>query len=151
MSAAGSSRRWPGPITRRNRCGTTMPTKPITPATETAAPVAAATSTIAMRFRRSTATPMWNASASPSTIRSSPRAMNGRPPSSSATNGAIAATLPQVAPPSEPSSQNVMSRSCRSSARKTRNPIPALASAPIAMPASSSVAIEVRPERVARR
>ena len=32
--AAGSSRRWPGPITSRSRCGTTMPTKPITPATD---------------------------------------------------------------------------------------------------------------------
>ena len=28
-----------GPITSRNRCGTTMPTKPMTPATATAAPV----------------------------------------------------------------------------------------------------------------
>ena len=38
-----------------------------------------------------------------------------------------------------------MSRNCRSSARNTSSPMPALASAPIAMPASSMVAIEVRP------
>ena len=46
-----------GPTSSRSRCGTTMPTNPITPATDTAAPVAAATSTIEMRLRRSTSIP----------------------------------------------------------------------------------------------
>ena len=40
-----------------------------------------------------------------------------------------------------------MSRSCRSSARKTRRPMPALASARDGEPASRKIAIEVRPSR----
>ena len=55
---AGSSRRCAGPITRRRRCGTTMPTKPMTPLTDTATPVIAETRTIAIRFSRSTSTPL---------------------------------------------------------------------------------------------
>lgn len=42
----------------RNRCGTTMPTNPTTPHTETATPVIAETSTIEIRFSRSTSTPL---------------------------------------------------------------------------------------------
>ena len=59
---------------------------------------AAATSTIDSRLSRSTSTPMWNASASPSTSRSSPRAMNGMATSSAPRNGAMVAALAQVAP-----------------------------------------------------
>src|SRR6185369_5144999 len=55
---AGSSRRCAGPIISRNRCGTTMPRKPTTPQTETATPVIADTSTIEIRFSRSTSTPL---------------------------------------------------------------------------------------------
>ena len=55
---AGNSRRCPGPITSRSRCGTTMPTNPITPETDTAAPTARAITTMAMRLSRSTAMPM---------------------------------------------------------------------------------------------
>ena len=55
---AGSSSRCAGPITSRSRCGTTMPTKPTTPQTETATPVIADTSTIEIRFSRSTSTPL---------------------------------------------------------------------------------------------
>ena len=46
-----------GPITSRSRCGTTMPTNPTTPQTETATPVMADTSTIEIRFS-STSTPL---------------------------------------------------------------------------------------------
>ena len=55
---AGSSSRCAGPITSRSRCGTTMPTKPTTPQIETATPVIADTSTIEIRFSRSTSTPL---------------------------------------------------------------------------------------------
>ena len=63
----------------------------------------------------------------------------------------IAATFGQVAPLSEPSSQKLMSRSCRSSARNTSKPRPALASAASARPPSRNMAMEVRPSRVAIR
>src|SRR5882672_1851790 len=151
QAVAGNRKRWPGPISRRNRCGTTMPTKPMTPDTETAAPAASATNTMAVCLRRSTAMPMWKASASPSTNRSRPRAVKAMESKSAVTKGAIAQTFGQVAPASEPNVQNVMSRNCRSSARKTRSPVPAPASALNASPASSNVAIDVRPSRVDRR
>ena len=61
----------------------------------------------------------------------------------------MVAVFGQVAPLSEPSSQNVMSRSWRSSAMNTRSPMPALAMAAIASPASRKIAIEVRPARLA--
>ena len=55
---AGRSARWSGPIAKsRSRCGTTMPTKPITPAAATLAPTAAATRTTIAVFARSTGTP----------------------------------------------------------------------------------------------
>src|SRR6266704_427205 len=54
---AGSNSRCAGPITSRSRCGTTMPTNPTTPQTETATPVMADTNTIEIRFNRSTSTP----------------------------------------------------------------------------------------------
>ena len=63
----------------------------------------------------------------------------------------MVAALAQVAPDSEPSVQKVTSRNCRSSAMNTRRPVSAPASAPIASPPSSSMAIEVRPPFVAMR
>lgn len=54
----GQQQRWPGPITIRNRCGTTMPTKPTTPQIDTATPVIAEISTIEIFFSRSTSTPV---------------------------------------------------------------------------------------------
>ncbi len=76
---AGSSSRCAGPITSRNRCGTTMPTKPIDAADRDrrrrSSPTPARSRS---RFSRSTSTPLWNASASPSTSRSSPRAIDRR-------------------------------------------------------------------------
>ena len=109
------------------------------------------TSTIEIRFSRSTSTPLWNASASPSTSTSSPRAIDRQATRAIPSTGASVASLDQVAPLSEPSSQNVMSRNWRSSAMNTRSPMPALAIAAIAIPASRKIAIEVRPERLAIR
>ena len=65
--------------------------------------------------------------------------------------GPAAAILVQVAPASEPRPQKVRSRSCWSSAMKTSTPVKAPAMAPSAMPASSMVATEVWPRRVATR
>src|SRR6185312_1230218 len=146
---AGSSSRCAGPIISRSRCGTTMPTKPTTPQTETATPVIADTSTIEIRFSRSTSTPLLNASASPNTSTSSPRAIETQAIKASPSTGASVASLGQVAPLSEPSSQNVMSRNWRSSAMNTKSPTPALAMAAIAMPPSRKIAIDGRPERLA--
>ena len=46
----GSKKRCDGPMARRNRCGTMMPTKPMEPAAATVAPQAAATARMASRF-----------------------------------------------------------------------------------------------------
>ena len=77
--------------------------------------------------------------------------MNGTTRPATARNGAIAPTFAQVAPLSEPSIQKLMSRNCRSSARNTSSPRPALANAAIARPPSRNSAIDVRPSRVAMR
>jgi hypothetical protein len=66
-----------------------------------------------------------------------------------ASTGASVAAFGHVAPLSEPSIQNVMSRSWRSSATNTSSPMPALAIAAMASPASRKIAIDVRPPRLA--
>ena len=51
-AALGNRLWWSGPVARRNRCGTTMPMKPMPPETATAAPVAPATARIEVFFTR---------------------------------------------------------------------------------------------------
>ena len=53
----GHHDRWSGPTSSRTRCGTMMPTKPIGPPIETAAPVASDALRNAMRCMRTTSTP----------------------------------------------------------------------------------------------
>ena len=121
QTEAGSSRRWPGPITSRNRCGTTMPTKPITPANGDGRPGHRRhqhdrDAASAARPRRPCGTPRPRpAPAGRARARSTGMATSMATPGTAPGSRALV----QVAPLSEPSSQNVMSRNCRSSAMKT--------------------------------
>ena len=124
-----------------------MPTKPTTPATATAAPTAAAVVKTIRRLTRSTSTPRWKASASPSSRPLRARVSDGSAKATISANGATASTLGQLAPDRLPSIHSVRSRSSRSSLAKAMRPVSALAKAPSAMPASSSVLVASWPWR----
>ena len=62
---AGSTMRWSTPTSSRTRCGTTMPMKPIGPASETAALVASDALKNASRCARTTSTPRVAAASGP--------------------------------------------------------------------------------------
>ena len=74
----GTRNRWPGPAAMRSRCGTTSPTKPMTPVTVTAAAVSSATTRIRTIRSRSTSTPRCRAGRSPRASRSSSARAEGR-------------------------------------------------------------------------
>ncbi|KAG9609560.1 hypothetical protein KCV01_g3710, partial [Aureobasidium melanogenum] len=94
----------------RSRCGTTRPTKPITPENATAAPTDNATSPTSTGRNRSGRNPSNDASPSPSNNALSAFAALGRQSNGNRIHGATMATLDQLAPPRLPKVQNVRSR-----------------------------------------
>ena len=148
---AGSSARCVGPIASRSRCGTTMPTKPMTPETRDGCADGAGDRE---RWRRASASRSARRDGRPPPRRAAARRGRGE---SARKRASAAATKGEAHARPSPRSRR---RGCRGSrrsgraaagrrSRRSSRPIAAAASAASAMPASSIVAIEVRPSRVA--
>ena len=102
--AIGTSLMWLGPTSRRTMCGTTRPTKPMMPLTETATAVSTAAVTSSTRLARSTSTPSSRARFSPCSRMSISLAKNsGTIMKGSANNATF--TSGQLRPEKLPSSQ----------------------------------------------
>ncbi len=89
ISAAGThTRAGSEPTARRTRCGATSPTKPIEPATATAAPTPSATPITTVSRVRSMSTPSEAAASSPSVSARKARALSASSSQLAAKNGA---------------------------------------------------------------
>src|SRR5947208_226699 len=127
------------PQTSRQMCGTISPTKPITPATATAAAVRSEADRYTSCLRRRTSAPRYWAGSSPSASRSSGRAAAARTTSGSGAYTKITRTVVHDAPENPPQSQRNALRSSVASASETRAVVIAAANAPTATPPRSRI------------
>ena len=89
---AGSTRGWWGPTSSRTRCGMMMPTNPIGPPIETAAPVASDALKNAARCAFATSSPRDSALSGQSDSRLSGRASQAKTPNATSVVGSAAST-----------------------------------------------------------
>src|SRR6266446_6416028 len=138
-NAVGNSVRWSRPQRRRQTCGTISPTKPITPATATAAAVKSDADRYTIRLSRRTSAPRYCAGSSPRASRSSGRAAATRMPSGSGAYTRITSTVVQDAPENPPHSHRNALRSSVAWASDTMAVVIAAANAPTATPPRSRI------------
>ena len=137
-SEAGSSRENAGPTIIRAMCGTTRPTQPMMPATDTAAAVASVAAATSITRSRQTLTPSASASSSGRLSRSTRQRSSSIGTSPARMTGPVTCRSCVVMLLSPPISQKVMEGSwVIGSATVLISAMPAPSNAPTATPAST--------------
>src|SRR5688572_5735634 len=135
--------RWSMPTSRRTRCGTTIPMKPIGPASETAALVASDPLMKASRWALVTSTPRAAAASRPRLSRFSDDGRNANIPKAIATSGSADMTGPNPPTSRSPMSHRAARYTCAKSAMYWTNMISAEKNELSVTPASSSTDVDI--------
>jgi hypothetical protein len=138
MMLIGSTQRYDELNTRRTRCGTTMPTNPISPLTLTTAAVPKVAATTTTRRTRRTSAPNVAASSSPTRSTSRWRRCSSSTTVATTTYGSTSRTSPHVAVLNRPLIQ-LYTSSITSLLRSSTNCCTAVHSAATATPDSTRV------------